>query len=149
MPETGSRGQGPIVPWSLGPLVGSTGGCGDTIPGGAPVSRDVRIGGRCGTPGGLGGDMNDYDIHIKGGIVVDGTRVPRYRGDVWIKDGRVAQIGGRVNGGAEQVIDAEGLIVAPGFVDLHTHYGIRGAPSRDGTGSPRWCSATVGSGSRR
>jgi N-acyl-D-amino-acid deacylase len=66
--------------------------------------------------------MNDYDIHIKGGIVVDGTRVPRYRGDVWIKDGRVAQIGGRVNGGAEQVIDAEGLIVAPGFVDLHTHY---------------------------
>ena len=66
--------------------------------------------------------MTDYDIHIKGGTVVDGTRVPRYRGDVWIKDGKIAQMGGRVQGGADQVIDAEGLIVAPGFVDLHTHY---------------------------
>ncbi len=66
--------------------------------------------------------MTDYDVHIKGGTVVDGTRVPRFRGDVWIKDGRIAQIGGRPNGVADQVIDAEGLIVAPGFVDLHTHY---------------------------
>ena len=61
-------------------------------------------------------------MHIKGGTVVDGTRVPRYRGDVWIKDGKIAQIGGRAEGGAEQTIDADGLIVAPGFVDLHTHY---------------------------
>ncbi|MFZ0665932.1 MAG: amidohydrolase family protein [Acidimicrobiales bacterium] len=66
--------------------------------------------------------MEDFDIHIKGGVVVDGTRVPRFKGDVWIKDGKIAQIGGRVNGGAEQTIDADGLIVAPGFVDLHTHY---------------------------
>ena len=66
--------------------------------------------------------MTTYDIHIKGGTIVDGTRVPRYRGDVWIKDGKIAQIGGRAPGGAEQVIDADGLIVAPGFVDLHTHY---------------------------
>ena len=66
--------------------------------------------------------MTEYDVHIKGGTVVDGTRVPRFRGDVWIKDGRIAQIGGRANGVADQVIDAEGLIVAPGFVDLHTHY---------------------------
>ena len=51
-----------------------------------------------------------------------GTRVPRYAGDVWIKDGKIAQMGGRVEGSAERVIDAEGLIVAPGFVDLHTHY---------------------------
>jgi len=48
--------------------------------------------------------------------------VPRYRGDVWIKDGKVAQIGGRTTGSADRVIDADGLIVAPGFVDLHTHY---------------------------
>jgi len=66
--------------------------------------------------------MADYDIQIKGGTVVDGTRVPRYRADVWIKDGKVAQIGGRAPGFAKKVIDADGLIVAPGFVDLHTHY---------------------------
>ena len=67
--------------------------------------------------------MSDkYDIHIKGGTIVDGTRVPRYKGDVWIKDGKVAQLGGRPRGTAERVIDATGKIVAPGFVDLHTHY---------------------------
>jgi N-acyl-D-amino-acid deacylase len=66
--------------------------------------------------------MADFDIQIKGGTIVDGTRVPRYRGDVWIKDGRVAQIGGRAPGFAKKLIDASGLIVAPGFVDLHTHY---------------------------
>ena len=66
--------------------------------------------------------MATYDLHLKGGTVVDGTRVPRYRADVWIKDGKIAQIGGRPPGSAKQVIDADGLIVAPGFVDLHTHY---------------------------
>ena len=66
--------------------------------------------------------MADFDIHIKGGTIVDGTRVPRYRGDVWIRDGKVAQIGGRAPGFAKRTIDADGLIVAPGFVDLHTHY---------------------------
>jgi N-acyl-D-amino-acid deacylase len=66
--------------------------------------------------------MADYDIHIKGGTVVDGTRSPRYRGDIWIRDGKVAQIGGRAPGFAKKTIDADGLIVAPGFVDLHTHY---------------------------
>jgi N-acyl-D-aspartate/D-glutamate deacylase len=66
--------------------------------------------------------MADFDIQIKGSTIVDGTRVPRYRGDVWIKDGKVAQLGGRAPGFAKKVIDASGLIVAPGFVDLHTHY---------------------------
>ncbi|MGH7934077.1 MAG: N-acyl-D-amino-acid deacylase family protein [Candidatus Binataceae bacterium] len=66
--------------------------------------------------------MAEFDLHIKGGTVVDGTRVPRYRADVWIKDGKIAQIGGRAAGFAKKVIDADGLIVAPGFVDLHTHY---------------------------
>jgi len=66
--------------------------------------------------------MAEFDLHIKGGTVVDGTRVPRFRGDVWIKDGKIAQIGGRAPGFAKKVIDADGLIVAPGFVDLHTHY---------------------------
>ena len=42
--------------------------------------------------------MESYDVHIKGGTIVDGTRVPRYHGDMWIKDGRIAQIGGRAEG---------------------------------------------------
>jgi len=68
--------------------------------------------------------MANYDIIIRGGTVVDGTRVPRYRADVGIKDGRIARIGGLGNGeaSATQVLDATGLIVAPGFIDLHTHY---------------------------
>jgi len=66
--------------------------------------------------------MADFDLHIKGGTVVDGTRAPRRQADVWIKDGKIAQVGGKVAGFAKQTIDADGLIVAPGFVDLHTHY---------------------------
>jgi N-acyl-D-amino-acid deacylase len=66
--------------------------------------------------------MAEFDIVIKNGMVVDGTRVPQFRADVWIKDGKIAQIGGRAPGFAKKVIDADGLIVAPGFVDLHTHY---------------------------
>ena len=63
--------------------------------------------------------MADYDIHISGGTIVDGTGVPRCKGDVWIKDGKIAQIGRPgPTGVAERVIDAAGKIVAPGFVDL-------------------------------
>ena len=66
--------------------------------------------------------MAIVDIHIKGGTVVDGARTPRYQADVWINDGKILQIGGTAPGTAKRTIDAEGLIVAPGFVDLHTHY---------------------------
>jgi len=66
--------------------------------------------------------MATVDIHIKGGTVVDGMRTPRYQADVWINDGKIMQIGGASPGAARQTIDADGLIVAPGFVDLHTHY---------------------------
>ena len=66
--------------------------------------------------------MDTYDLHIKGGTIVDGTRVPRYQGDLWVKDGKVAKIGGRADAVSDQIIDATGLIVAPGFIDLHTHY---------------------------
>src|SRR6266478_4651270 len=69
-----------------------------------------------------GGVMAEMDLLIKGGTVVDGTRVPRYRADVWIKDGKIAQIGGRGQSFAKKTIDADGLVVAPGFIDLHTHY---------------------------
>lgn len=67
--------------------------------------------------------MAKYDVLIRGGAVVDGTRVPRFNADLGIKDGRIAQIGGQMSpADADQVLDADGLIVAPGFVDLHTHY---------------------------
>jgi len=63
-----------------------------------------------------------FDTVIKNGTVVDGMRMPRLRGDVGIKNGRVARIGRLDAGDADQVIDAGDCIVAPGFVDLHTHY---------------------------
>ena len=67
--------------------------------------------------------MAAYDLLIKNGTIVDGTRVPKYRADLAIKDGKVLQIDGRLEeSDAERVLDATGLIVAPGFVDLHTHY---------------------------
>ena len=66
--------------------------------------------------------MNDYDIVIKNGTVIDGTGLPRYRADVGIRGGRIARIGRITDTGNAEVLDAEGLIVAPGFVDLHTHY---------------------------
>lgn len=66
--------------------------------------------------------MAEFDTLIKGGMVVDGTRAPRYRADIAIKDGRVAEIGHIEPHRAEKVLDADGHVVAPGFVDLHTHY---------------------------
>jgi N-acyl-D-aspartate/D-glutamate deacylase len=66
--------------------------------------------------------MSEFDLVIKGGTIVDGLRVPRYRADVGIVGSRVAYIGRISASDAEQVLDAGGLIVAPGFVDLHTHY---------------------------
>src|SRR5215813_1555990 len=66
--------------------------------------------------------MARYDRVIRGGMVVDGSRLPRFRGDIGIKDGHIAEIGRLGAGDADHVIDAGGLIVAPGFVDLHTHY---------------------------
>jgi D-serine deaminase-like pyridoxal phosphate-dependent protein len=62
-----------------------------------------------------------YDLVIKNGIVVDGTGAKRYQADVAIADGKVAEIG-KVTEGAKRTIDADGLVVAPGFVDPHTHY---------------------------
>ena len=66
--------------------------------------------------------MAQYDIIIKGGTIVAGLRTPRYRSDIAIKDGKVAKIGGLNSSTATKVLDAKGSIVAPGFVDLHTHY---------------------------
>ena len=60
------------------------------------------------------------DLVIRNGTIVDGSGAPRYRGDVGVREGRIVEIG-HVPSVAERIIDADGLIVAPGFVDGHTH----------------------------
>ena len=66
--------------------------------------------------------MAEFDVVIQGGTLVDGRRMPRFRGDVAIQNGVVAAIGQIDASRGAKVIDADGLVVAPGFVDLHTHY---------------------------
>ncbi|MBL6851935.1 MAG: amidohydrolase family protein [Alphaproteobacteria bacterium] len=61
-----------------------------------------------------------HDIVIRGGKIVDGTGAAPFHGDVGIKDGRIAEIGKIAAKGTEE-IDAEGHVVSPGFIDLHTH----------------------------
>jgi N-acyl-D-aspartate/D-glutamate deacylase len=61
-----------------------------------------------------------YDLLIRNGTVIDGSGLPRFQADVAIVDGKIAAIG-RIRDSAKEVIDAEGHVVTPGFVDGHTH----------------------------
>jgi N-acyl-D-amino-acid deacylase len=61
-----------------------------------------------------------YDLLIKNGVLIDGSGLPRYRADVAVQHGRIVSIG-RIRERAREVIDADGMIVSPGFVDGHTH----------------------------
>ena len=65
-----------------------------------------------------------YDLIIRDGMVVDGSGFSRYRADVAVMDGRIAEIG-RIRGSARRTIDAEGRFVTPGIIDLHTHYDVQ------------------------
>ena len=60
------------------------------------------------------------EFAIRGGTVVDGSGAPGYRADVAVDGGRITAIGGGLEG--ERVLDATGCVVAPGFIDIHTHY---------------------------
>jgi len=62
-----------------------------------------------------------HDIVIRGGTLVDGTGAPSYSGDLAIDKGIITQVGGKA-GPAQRNIDAAGSLVAPGWVDIHTHY---------------------------
>src|SRR5262245_60635352 len=70
-----------------------------------------------------------YDTIIRNGRVVDGSGNPAYFADVAVKDGRIAAIG-KLGGKAKTEIDAKGLVVAPGFIDVHTHADALGASKR-------------------
>jgi len=63
----------------------------------------------------------DYDLKITGGTLIDGTGAPAATGDVAIRAGKIAALG-RVTGNARQTIAADGCLITPGFIDIHTHY---------------------------
>jgi N-acyl-D-aspartate/D-glutamate deacylase len=68
----------------------------------------------------VNGRGDDFDLVVRGGLVVDGSGAPGFRGDVAVAGGRIAAVGS-VEGLGRQEIDAAGLVVAPGFIDAHTH----------------------------
>lgn len=65
--------------------------------------------------------MQDFDLIIRNGSIVDGTGSPSFSGDIGIADGRITAVG-TVQGKANNEFDAQGLTVAPGFIDIHTHF---------------------------
>ena len=62
-----------------------------------------------------------YDVLIKNGTLIDGTGSPARHGSIAITNGQIAEVGD-IDSGATQIIDADGAVVAPGFIDPHTHY---------------------------
>src|SRR5689334_11883212 len=73
----------------------------------------------------------DYDILIKNGKIIDGTGNNWYYGNVAVKNAKIIAVGRDVNGSAKRTIDATGLSVAPGFIDVHTH--LEGDEDKDPT----------------
>jgi len=83
-----------------------------------------------------------HDIVIKGAQVADGLGSPLYSADVAVKNGRIAEIG-QLNGEAHESVDADGLVLAPGIVDVHTHYDAQLTWDSNATPSPSLGVTTV------
>jgi N-acyl-D-aspartate/D-glutamate deacylase len=66
--------------------------------------------------------MPELDLLVRGGTVVDGSGLPAFTADVGVRDGRISAVGRLGSTAATNTIDADGCVVAPGFVDIHTHY---------------------------
>ena len=88
-------------------------------------------------PSGAPGQAPAFDVLIKNGLVLDGSLREPFRADVAVKDGRVVRVAPSITGSAARTIDARGLHVAPGFIDLHTHVdeGLYFPANRAGLGS--------------
>lgn len=84
----------------------------------------------------------DYDLIVRGGRIVDGSGLPSYRGDVGVKNGKIVEIG-RVQGSSARTVDADGLVVAPGFIDHHTHLDAQILWDPYGTSEPQHGVTTV------
>ena len=65
--------------------------------------------------------MEEYDVLLMGGVVVDGTGSKPFIADIGVKGDRIVAVGPSVRGDAKLVIDCDGLYVMPGFVDVHSH----------------------------
>ena len=65
--------------------------------------------------------MTNFDLVINNGTVIDGTGCPRFRADLGIRDGRIAAVSAGEPLSGQRTLDAAGLVVAPGFIDVHSH----------------------------
>ena len=70
-----------------------------------------------------------YDLLIRNGRIVDGSGMPSFMGDVAVKNGKIAEIG-KLSGAADQVVDAGGQAVAPGFIDNHLFFSSFGSSTQ-------------------
>src|SRR3989441_7115270 len=75
-----------------------------------------------GRSGAMGGKIMAYDLLIKNGRVVDGSGEPAFQADVAVHQGKIVGVGKSNGAAAKRTIDAEGRVVAPGFIDHHTHF---------------------------
>src|SRR5260370_11938424 len=75
----------------------------------------------------------DFDLLIRHARVVDGTGNPWYRGDIGVRDGRITAVGDLSHDAAKRTVDAKERVVAPGFIDVHTHVegGVEKVPGGD------------------